>query len=80
MGFKSEFHCTDKLQFVFILSGEIEISLQNGQSPFFKPGDYFLSADCLPRDTLFDSRVHGHKSRQVGGEPLTNLFVRSDKE
>ena len=46
----------------------------------FKPGDYFLSADCLPRDTLFDSRVHGHKSRQVGGEPLTTLFVRSDKE
>ena len=78
VGFKSEFHCTDKPQFVFILSGEMEISLQNGQSRFFKPGDYFFSADCLPSDTLFDSRVHGHKSRQVGSVPLTTLFVRTN--
>src|SRR5579871_5812801 len=36
IGFRSDFHCTTTPQFVFILSGEMEIGLQDGTSRTFK--------------------------------------------
>ena len=77
VGFRSEFHCTEKPQWVFILKGAMEIGLQDGSSRVFRPGEHFYSADTLPPGAAFDARVHGHWSRQVGDEPLVTLFVRS---
>src|ERR1044071_8603886 len=37
VGFRSEFHCTPKPQWVFILQGEMEIGLQDGSSRRFGP-------------------------------------------
>ena len=79
VGFRSQFHCTTTPQWVFILSGQMEIGLQGGASRIFKPGDHFYSADALPAGEVFDATVHGHWSRQVGLEPLQTLFVRSDE-
>lgn len=76
VGFRSEFHCTDKPQWVFILRGTMEIGLQDGSSRLFHPGQHFFSADTLPEGVVFDAKVHGHWSRQVGDEPLETLFVR----
>ena len=76
VGFRSEFHCTENPQWVFILGGRMEIGLQDGSSRVFAPGEHFYSADMLPAGATFDARVHGHWSRQVGGEPLVTLFVR----
>lgn len=76
VGFRSSFHCTGTPQWVFILSGMMEISLQDGSSRVFRPGQHFYSADVLPAGATFDERVHGHWSRQVGDEPLVTLFVR----
>jgi hypothetical protein len=76
VGFRSEFHCTDSPQWVFILSGRMEIGLQDGSSRVFGPGEHFYSADLLPNGAAFDAKVHGHWSRQVGGEPLVTLFLR----
>lgn len=78
VGFRSQFHCTTTPQWVFILSGNMEIGLQGGASRIFKPGEHFYSADVLPTGAVFDAAVHGHWSRQVGREPLQTLFVRSD--
>ena len=78
VGFRSQFHCTTTPQWVFILSGSMEIGLQGGASRIFKPGEHFFSADVLPAGAAFDATVHGHWSRQVGSEPLQTLFVRSD--
>ncbi len=77
VGFRSSPHCTGAPQWVFILSGQMEIGLQDGASRIFKPGEHFYSADLLPEDAKFDPLVHGHWSRQVGPEPLQTLFVRS---
>ena len=77
IGFRSDFHCTTASQFVFILSGEMEIGLQDGTSRTFKPGEHFYSADVLPSGAIFDSSVNGHWSRQVGEEPLVTLFLRA---
>jgi hypothetical protein len=76
VGFRSQFHCTEKPQWVFILGGQMEIGLQGGHSRIFKPGEHFYSADVLPAGATFDPAVHGHWSRQVGDEPLVTLFVK----
>lgn len=77
VGFRSEFHCTGTPQWVFILSGQMEIGLQDGGSRVFGPGQHFYSADTLPTGAVFDPTLHGHWSRQVGPEPLVTAFVRA---
>ena len=76
VGFRSQFHVSPHPQWVFILSGLMEIGLQDGTSRVFGPGQHFYSADLLPVGASFDPSVHGHWSRQVGGDPLVTLFVR----
>lgn len=76
VGFRSQFHCTVTPQWVVILSGSMEIGLQDGGSRIFAPGEHFYSADTLPDGAAFDAKVHGHWSRQVGHDPLVTLFVR----
>jgi hypothetical protein len=77
VGFRSEFHCTETPQWVFILQGRMEIGLQDGSSRVFEPGQHFFSDDRLPPGATFDPSVHGHWSRQLGPEPLVTLFVRA---
>ena len=76
VGFRSQFHCSGHTQWVFILSGHMEIGLQDGSSRVFSRGDHFYSADTLPEGAVFDATVHGHWSRQLGDQPLVTLFVR----
>ena len=76
VGFRSDFHCTEDPQWVFILGGRMEIGLQDGTARVFGPGQHLHSADLLPVGATFDPRAHGHWSRQVGDEPLVTLFVR----
>jgi hypothetical protein len=76
VGFRSSFHCSVTPQWVIILSGQMEISLQDGSSRLFKPGEHFYSTDTLPEGASFDPAVHGHWSRQVGETPLVTMFVR----
>jgi len=77
VGFRSQFHCTPKPQWVFILAGEMEIGLQDGSSRLFRPGEHFFSADVLPDGATLDPKVHGHWSRQVGSQPLVTLFLKT---
>jgi hypothetical protein len=76
VGFRSAFHCTTRPQWVFILSGQMEIGLQDGSSKTFHPGQHFYSADTLPEGVPFNDQIHGHCSRQLGQEPLVTLFLR----
>ena len=76
VGFRSEFHCTEHPQWLFVLQGQMEIGLQDGTSRIFGPGQHFYSADVLPTGASFDAKVHGHWSRQVGPEELVTVFVR----
>ena len=77
VGFRSSFHCTGAPQWVFILRGKMEIGLQDGSSRVFRPGEHFFSDDRLPPGAVFDPQVHGHRSRQLGPDPLVTLFMRS---
>jgi hypothetical protein len=77
VGFRSEFHCTETPQWLFVLGGAMEIGLQDGTSRIFLPGQHFYSNDTLPAGATFDAKLHGHWSRQVGSEPLVTAFVRS---
>jgi hypothetical protein len=77
VGFRSDFHVTITSQWVFILSGQMEINLQDGGSRVFGPGQHFYSDDTLPAGATFDAAVHGHWSRQLGNDPLITAFVRA---
>jgi hypothetical protein len=77
VGFRSDFHCTQAPQWLFVLSGAMEIGLQDGSKRVFGPGQHFYSADTLPAGALFNPQVHGHCSRQVGDEPLVTAFVKA---
>ena len=77
VGFRSQFHVSVTPQWVVILSGQMEIGLQDGTSRVFKAGEHFYSVDTLPDGATFDAKVHGHWSRQVGDEPLVTMFVRA---
>jgi hypothetical protein len=77
VGFRSQFHCSVTPQWVFIVSGYMEIGLQDGSSRVFAPGEHFYSVDLLPPGASFDAKVHGHWSRQVGSVPLVTVFVRA---
>ena len=76
VGFASEFHCTPKPQWVFILQGEMQIYLQDGSSRSFVAGEHFFSADVLPEGARFDPKLHGHRSAQRGNLPLVTLFLK----
>jgi hypothetical protein len=77
VGFRSDFHCTEHPQWLFVLEGQMEIGLQDGSSRIFGPGQHFYSADVLPAGATFDPALHGHWSRQVGPDELVTLFVRA---
>ena len=77
VGFRSDFHCTENPQWLFVLGGQMEIGLQGGATRRFGPGQHFYSADTLPAGAVFDPALHGHWSRQVGDEPLITAFVRA---
>jgi hypothetical protein len=77
VGFRSQFHCTGKPQWVFILKGQMKIGLQDGSYRVFTAGEHFYSADTLPEGDIFDAGIHGHWSAQLGDSPLQTLFVRS---
>jgi hypothetical protein len=76
VGFRSEFHCTPNPQWVVILSGEMEIGLQDGSTRVFKAGQHFFANDTLPPGATFNQALHGHWSRQRGDQPLVTLFVK----
>jgi hypothetical protein len=76
IGFESSQHCTVAPQWVFILQGEMQISLADGSSRSFLPGQHFYSADCLPAGVAFDPQIHGHRSKNLAAEPLVTLFVK----
>lgn len=77
VGFRSDFHCTEHPQWLFVLGGQMEIGLQDGSKRRFGPGEHFFSADTVPQGASFDPALHGHCSRQVGDEPLITAFVRA---
>ncbi|WP_024521078.1 hypothetical protein [Bradyrhizobium sp. Tv2a-2] len=75
VGYNYDFHCSSSPIWVVILQGQLEITLRDGSSRLFKPGDCFFSANVLPSGAVFDKNVHGHASRQVGPDPLVTMFV-----
>ncbi len=77
VGFSSQFHCTTTPQWLIVLSGAMEIGLQNGSSRIFQAGQCFYSNDTLPAGAVFDAALHGHCSRQVGEAPLVTAFIRT---
>ena len=77
VGFRSPMHWTlVPPQWVFVLSGAMEIGLADGSTRVFVAGEHFISADMPIENIVMDPLIHGHWSRQLGNQPLVTLFVR----
>lgn len=76
VGYTMDFHMTSAPQWTFVLSGLLQIGLQDGTSRVFGPGDHLYAIDILPPGVTFDPKLHGHDSRQVGDEPVVTALVR----
>jgi hypothetical protein len=76
LGFRSDWHCTPRPQWVFILGGEMEIGVRDGNPRVFRPGEHFFAADLLLPGATFDRTTHGHWSAQRGPRPLVTLFLK----
>lgn len=75
-GYASDFHCTTQPQWLIVLSGRMEVRLQDGSRRLFSAGQHFYSADLLPEGAVFDASVHGHASCALDGLPLITAFIR----
>lgn len=75
-GYWMDFHMSIAPQWTFVLSGALEIGLQDGTRRVFRAGDCLFSKDTLPSGATFDPRLHGHTARQVGSEPIVAALIR----
>jgi quercetin dioxygenase-like cupin family protein len=57
VGWFGDWHPAPKRQFFFCLSGQLEITVSDGEKRLFRPGDVFLLEDIVGK---------GHQTRVVG--------------
>ena len=62
----SDWHTEPRRQYIFILSGQMEIGIGDGTARRFGPGDVVLADDLTGR---------GHTTRTVGGVPRVSATV-----
>ncbi len=67
--FDKKWHPAPRRQFVFIVSGQVELTAGDGTARVFRPGDLVLLEDTTGR---------GHCSRVVGGRSLVSIFITLD--
>ena len=65
VGFRSQFHCTPKPQWVFILGGEMEIGLQDGKTRLFRPGSTSSPPTPCPRGRCSTRKCTGTGARNA---------------
>ncbi|MBV6756707.1 hypothetical protein [Rhodococcus opacus] len=75
IGYRTDYHCAPRPQWMFVLSGELAIGLRDGTNAVLRAGDHLYSSDVLPEGADFDPAVHGHNSWQVGDQPVVTAFV-----
>lgn len=62
----SDWHTAPRRQYIFILSGQMEIGIGDGTARRFGPGDVVLADDLTGK---------GHTTRTVGSEPRVSATV-----
>lgn len=65
-GHRVTWHPAPQLQYVVMLSGQMEVEAGDGEVRRFRPGDVLLTEDLTGK---------GHLTRTIGGEPRVLLVV-----
>jgi quercetin dioxygenase-like cupin family protein len=65
-GWFGDWHPSPHRQLYINFSGHLEVSVSDGETRVFGPGDIVLVEDLLPP---------GHTTRTLGGQPSTGIFV-----
>jgi quercetin dioxygenase-like cupin family protein len=67
-GWFGDWHPAPKRQFFCCLTGELEITVADGEKRIFQPGDVFL---------LEDTKGNGHQTRVVGEREYIAVIVQT---
>ena len=67
--FDMDFHPAARRRLVMVIEGGLEITVGNGESRIFRPGDIL---------SIRDIAGQGHRSRAIDGKPFRSAFVALD--
>jgi quercetin dioxygenase-like cupin family protein len=67
LGWHGDWHPAPRRQYWVGLRGQLDVTVSDGETRRFGPGDVVL---------LEDTSGRGHVTREVGGEPVHGLFVQ----
>lgn len=65
-GYDFPWHVAPRKQYIIMLEGLVEITVSDGDSKIFYPGDIIL---------VEDTQGKGHASRSVDGKPRKSIFL-----
>ncbi len=65
-GYDFPWHVAPRKQYIVMLEGLVEITVSDGESRTFAPGEIVLVEDIYGK---------GHKSRSVDGKPRKSIFL-----
>jgi quercetin dioxygenase-like cupin family protein len=65
-GYDYPWHVAPRKQYIIMLEGLVEITVSDGESRVFSPGEIVLVEDIHGK---------GHKSRSVDGKPRKSIFL-----
>ncbi|CAN0011922.1 unnamed protein product [Heterosigma akashiwo] len=75
-GYFADFHVAGDPTLITIQQGILQISLRDGSSKNFGPGESFIASDFLPDGLEFDSTKHGHSAAVLGDQVLRAIHVK----
>ncbi len=67
--FKLDWHNAPRRQYVILLKGQSEVTVGDGTSRIFGPGEVMLAEDTSGR---------GHMTRAVNDQPRMSIFITTD--
>lgn len=77
-GYKTDWHLSGDATLISVLKGTLRITLQNKDYFDFKTGDLFIANDNLPKDIIFNPKIHGHKAEVISEEKLFAIHIKLD--
>lgn len=75
-GYFSAWHVAGDPTLIIVRTGQLRITLRNGDYRDFTAGDLFIAQDRLQVNEIFDHQVHGHTAELIGNETLLAVHIK----
>ncbi len=75
-GYRSDWHVAGDATLILVRHGTLRLTLRDGSTRDFQPGDAFIAADRLREGESFDPTLHGHRAEVVGNQILEAVHIK----